>query len=404
MEKFDVVVVGAGPSGASTAFFLARQGIHVALLDKSTFPRDKICGDGIGPRAAEMLDKMGLYAWLTSGKYHRCDSARLFASDGSYFEAQIPVEDCRYPHFHMVPRLEFDHTLLTTAEVAGATVYTNRKATGMLTSDGAITGIKAIYNGDEVEIACRAVICADGTHGTFAKCTGIECVKPHAFAVRAYYTGIKGPDDCINVFVDEHIPEGYAWIFPTGNSGANIGLGLSTLVLKERSIDTKALMNWFMAEKDTSPIDLSGATAQTEIKGAHLRMGYGRHDVVADGVMLVGDAAALISPLSGEGIAYALESGEQAAYAMKRALDKGDVSAASLKVYQDFLAKNFFSEHRQGEFIRQLFARSNYKSMDWMLKRGIQHPELAGKFVSVMMSTTRPSALLTPKVLRYYMF
>lgn len=403
MQKFDVAIVGAGPAGASAAYFLARQGLEVALLDKAKFPRDKTCGDGVGPHAVEMLEKMGLHGWLASGKYHRCDKARLFATDGSYFEAQIPAEDAKYPHFYMVPRLDLDQKVLEAAAGAGAKLFEGHKATELVRDDGRVTGVRAVHDNEALEFAARVVVCADGTSGTFLKCTGIECVKPHAFAIRAYYSNVKGPTDCISVLIDRKIPEGYAWIFPTGNDTANIGLGISRPMLHSRNIDIKALLNWLLKERDTGPVGLRGATPITEIKGAFLRMGYGRHEVISDGVLLVGDAAALISPLSGEGIAYALISGEQAAVAIKSALDKGDTSARGLKHYQDFLARHFFTEHRQGEMIRQSLAFADYKPMNWLLRKGIKHPELAAKFVSVMLSTARPDSLLKPKMLRYYL-
>lgn len=402
MEKADVVVIGAGPAGSAAAYFLAKQGVEVILIDKNNFPREKACGDGLGPRSIQMMEKMGLGGWLIEGDYCRCDRIRLVSNNYNFFEARIPTEDTSYPHFYVVPRKDFDQKLVENASEVGAKVITGCKATARVLSNGSLKGIRAIYDGEEIEISCRALICADGTNGTFVKQTNIKTVAPHGFALRAYYSNVNGLDDCINIYIDERIPEGYAWIFPTSKTEANIGYGVSCLMMKRLNIDSKKLLNWFVNEKNTDPVDLSGAVATTPIKGAYLRMGYGRHNTIGDGVLLAGDSAGLINPLTGEGIAYALESGEQAALAMKTALDKGDVSAKALRPYQDHLSKHFHMDHRFYELTRQVLTKNSL--MDRFTSKCAKHPELGAKFISIMMSTAKPSSLLNPRMLRYYLF
>ena len=397
MEKVDVVVVGAGPSGSAAAYFLARRGVEVLLIDKSSLPREKTCGDGLGPRSIEVLDKMGLGGWLTQNGSYRCDRVRLFSNNGDYFEAGIPSEDTAQPHYYITSRKDLDFKLAETAETAGVRIAMATKAIEPVRTGDAVAGIVVEDESGKRQIGCRVIVCADGTHGTFAAKTGIDCVKPHAFAVRAYYDGVKNLDDCINIFLDDKIREGYAWIFPTGEQSANIGIGISTRMMKENKIDARRLLGWFMSEKKTHPIDLSGAVATIDVKGAYLRMGYGRHDVVTGGLVLTGDAAGLISPLSGEGIAYALESGEMAADVIKKALDKGDVSAGGLVSYKKALDKAFLIDHRIYEFLRESLARPSL--MNRAVRKAKLNPDFAGKFVSVMMSTARPFDVFTPKML-----
>jgi len=400
MERTDVVVVGAGPSGSSAAYFLAKRGIDVILVDKSNFPREKTCGDGLGPRSIQMLEKMGLFDWLISNGHYRCDRLRLFSNDGTYFEAGIPNEDTSHPHFYIASRKNLDQKLIETAEKAGARVFTSCKATDLIYSGATLKGVKV--DTDVAEISCKVVICADGTHGTFAARTGIKCVKPDAFAVRAYYDGVKGTDDCINIYFDERISEGYAWVFPTSERSANIGIGLSCQMMKQRSVDIKSLLAWFLKEKNTHPIDLSSAVAVTDIRGAHLRMGYGRYNVLKDGILLTGDAAALISPLTGEGIAYALESGEIAAETVRGALDKGDVSSRALALYKDKLDKMFLMDHRICEFLRDSLARPAL--MNRAIRKGSKNSAFAARFASIIMGTSRASTILSPKIIGYYLW
>lgn len=402
MERVDVVVVGAGPSGSTAAYFLAKNGVKVALLDKSKFPREKTCGDGLGPRSLQMLDKMGLLEWLEQAGYYRCNRVRIIANNGSFFEAAIPNEDTLYPNVVITPRMDLDQKLIETAAQVGAKVFTNCRALAPAVSNGTVTGVRVLYNGEETELPCKVVICADGTHGTFVRTTGIEVAKPQAFCTRAYYSNVKGLDDCINLYIDERIIEGYAWVFPTSASTANIGLGVSTPMMKQHNLDLKKLMGWFLNEKNASPIDMSEAVADTEIKGAYLRMGIGKHDTVADGILLTGDSAGLINPLSGEGIAYAMESGEHAALATKAALDGGDVSAKSLQSYNEYLNQHFFMDQRLNDLLRQSLKR--YSITNRLVSQSLKHPELAAKFVSVMLNTSKPSAMLTPRMLGYYFF
>lgn len=397
MEKVDVVVVGAGPSGSAAAYFLARHGVDVLLIDKSRLPREKTCGDGLGPRTIDVLDKMGLCGWLTQNGSYRCDRLRLFSNDGTFFEAGIPKKDTARPHYYVTSRKDFDFKLVETAEAAGVRVATATKAIEPVRAGGDVVGIIVEDENGTRQIGCRVIVCADGTHGTFAAKSGIDCVKPDAFAVRAYYDGVKNLDDCINIFVDDKIYEGYAWIFPTSAQAANIGVGLSARAMKERKIDARRLLGWFVSEKKTHPIDLGDAVATTDIKGAYLRMGYGRHGVVTDGLVLTGDAAGLISPMSGEGIAYALESGEIAADVIKKALDRGDVTAGGLAPYKKALDKAFLIDHRIYEFLRDLLARPSL--MNRAVRKASLNPDFAGKFVSVMMGTARPLDAFTPKML-----
>jgi geranylgeranyl reductase family protein len=402
MDATDVVVVGAGPAGSAAAYFLAAGGINVTVVDKSKFPRDKTCGDGVGPRAVAMLEKMGLLEWVSSGSYYRCDKVRLFASSGDYFEATIPSEDAEFTNFYITPRHELDLKLIETAVSAGATFLSESKATSIIRSDGFPTAVRIKSSDREKEIQCKVVVCADGTYGTFAKFTEIERSRPQSFAIRAYYSNIKGLDDCINIVIDKQIPEGYAWVFPTSTSTANIGLGINDYVLKKNNLSVREMLKRFIKEGDIGPVDIREAVLESEIKGAYLRMGNGKHPVVADGIILIGDAASLVSPLSGEGIAYALESGELAAQTILGALDKRDVSAASLKHYQRYLNEHYFKEHIICHTLRRSFSFSSYALFDMMVRKGIRHVNLAEKFTSVISSTAHPASILSPRYLRYY--
>jgi flavin-dependent dehydrogenase len=202
--------------------------------------------------------------------------------------------------------------------------------------------------------------------------------------------------------IDKNIPEGYTWVFPTSESIANIGIGIITPVMKKHNLNIKQMLKQFVDGREVGPVDLKDAVPETEIRGAFLRMGMGKHKVIADGVILAGDAASLVSPLSGEGIAYALESGELAALTIMEALKKQDVSIASLNRYQDHLNNNYYYRYRACHALRKSLSLFNSSPLDALIKKGIRHANLAEKFTSVVISTAHPKAILSPRYIRYY--
>jgi geranylgeranyl reductase family protein len=402
MDVTDVVVVGAGPAGSSAAYFLAANGIKVTLIDKSEFPREKTCGDGVGPRAIAMLEKMGLLEWASSDSHYKCNKARLIASNGDYFEAGVPDADAAHPHFLIIPRQKVDQKLVENAVSAGAVFVPKCKAVSIIKSGSLPAEVRVQVNGQEDNLPCTMVVCADGTHGTFVNSTGLNVGKPLGLAARAYYSNVKGLDDCINIMVDKSIPEGYAWVFPTSETTANIGLGVSTPVMKKYNLNIKQMLQQFVDDREVGPVTLANAVAETEIRGAFLRLGMGKHKVIADGVILAGDAASLVSPLSGEGIAFALESGELAALTIIDALKKQDVSMASLNRYQDQLNNNYYNRYRICHVLRKSLSLFNNGPLDAMIKKGIRHANLAEKLTSVMISTAHPKAIFGPRYIRYF--
>jgi geranylgeranyl reductase family protein len=402
MDATDVVVVGAGPAGSSAAYFLAANGIKVTLIDKSEFPREKTCGDGVGPRAISMLEKMGLLEWASSDSHYKCNKARLIASNGDYFEAGVPDADAAHPHFLIIPRRKVDQRLVENAISAGAVFVSKCKAVSIIKSGSLPAGVRVQINGQEDNLPCKMVVCADGTHGTFVNSTGLYMTKPLGLAARAYYSNVKGLDDCISIAIDKSIPEGYVWVFPTSETTANIGIGIIAPVVKKHNLNIKQMLKQFAGSREVGPVSLENAAQETEVRGAFLRMGMGRRKVIADGVILAGDAASLVSPLSGEGIAYALESGELAALTIIDALKKQDVSMVSLNRYQDQLNNNYYNRYRICHVFRRSLSLFNSSPLDAMIQKGIRHANLAEKFTSVIINTAHPKALFSPRYIRYY--
>jgi menaquinone-9 beta-reductase len=330
----DVIVVGAGPSGSTTAYYLAQAGLDVLVLEKSRFPREKVCGDGLTPRAVKALVAMGVPIGEDDG-WLRNKGLRVIGA-GMRLELDWP-ELTTYPGYGLVrTRMDFDQRLAQRAREAGARVTEGVTVTGPVLDDrtGRIVGVTARPEGGEQQVyRARLVIAADGNSSRLSVAMGLRKRddRPIGVAVRAYYTSPRHEDDYLESWLDlwdgdRQLP-GYGWIFGMGDGTSNIGLGLLNTSGAFGNTDYRALLGRWLA-------GMPGEWGFTEenrvgpIRGAALPMAFNRTPAYTDGLLLVGDAAGMINPFNGEGIAYAMESGEIAARVVTQALAWPDAAGA----------------------------------------------------------------------------
>ena len=324
-RRFDVLVVGAGPAGSVAALVLARGGARVALVDKARFPRDKACGDLVGPRGVQLLDELGV---KVPGSRQVGDMIVVGPTGG---RVRLP---CRpgmtYPgHGFAAPRAAFDACLVAAAEEAGAEVFAGRAAEPLWRSTGGPAGHRpqqGELDGFElstgVRLSADVVIGADGATSRVADAAGL--VDPArvlwGFALRAY---VEDPVDLPHIVLWEPEPRrgfpGYGWLFPGVDGRANLGLGLG--MLADRSASGTAAQRFaafaaHLRRLDVLQADVRPETAQGGRLGGWLKMGIVGTVPGRDRVLLVGDAAGLVNPLQGEGIAQAMGSARAAAEAV----------------------------------------------------------------------------------------
>ena len=323
----DVIVVGAGPAGATTAFYLAQSGLDVLLLEKSRFPREKVCGDGLTPRAVKTLVGMGISVSEQDG-WVRNKGLRVIGA-GKRLELPWP-ELASYPGYGLVrTRLDLDETLARRAQQAGARLLEGVTVTGPVRDErtGRIAGVaaKAADGGDERTYRARVVVAADGNSSRLSVAMGLRKRddRPLGVAVRTYYRTHRHDDDYLESWLDlwdgDRLLPGYGWIFGMGDGTSNVGLGLLNTSLAFGNTDYHALLRkwlkgmpaeWgFTEENRTQPI-----------RGAALPMGFNRTPHYYQGLLLAGDAGGMVNPFNGEGIAYAMESGEILARTIVQAL------------------------------------------------------------------------------------
>jgi menaquinone-9 beta-reductase len=348
-----VAIVGAGPAGSSAATFLARQGARVTLLERHRFPRDKVCGDGCTPRTVWMLERLGLEP-LPSSEASPVDSVYLASPGGRVLDAKIPAHifggrSC------VVPRLVLDERLVRHAVRAGAELREGTKVEGLECNP---QGVSLLLRGGE-RLRADVVLGCDGYPSVVRQALGAPAFPDNhsAYAVRAYYEGVSlSRPSAIALFWEEELLPAYGWIFPLPGGRANVGIGLQTDKLASASGKLPALLERFCASPRAAA-ELKGARRMGRVVGHPIPFGsYARH-LVFDRALLLGDSAGFVNPLTGEGIEFALESGQFAAQALAEAEAQGDFSARGLAGYARRCEERFHGAFTLNRRLAWLFER-----------------------------------------------
>jgi geranylgeranyl reductase family protein len=335
-RQADVIIVGAGPGGSTTAAYLAQAGVDVLLLEKTAFPREKVCGDGLTPRAVRQLVALGID--VDEPGWAKNQGLRIVGG-GHRLELPWP-ELTDFPGFGLVrTRLDFDDILARHALKLGARLHERTAVTGPVVDEsGRITGVTARpvddngrKSGDEVSFRAPVVIAADGNSSRLSLAAGLHKRddRPMGVAVRTYYTSPRHDDDWMESWLElwdgtpgqSNLLPGYGWIFGVGDGTVNVGLGILNTSSAFQHVDYKDLLKKWL-ENTPAEWGLREVNRTSPVRGAALPMGFNRKPHYADGMLLVGDAGGMVNPFNGEGIAYAMESGQLAAEVVTQALSR----------------------------------------------------------------------------------
>jgi geranylgeranyl reductase family protein len=331
----EVIVVGAGPAGASLAAKLATNGVDTLLLDRAHFPRDKVCGDFVGPAALAELATLGIPA----AEIEKTNMIRRggFVFNGEMLSEYEPRTLDGLPKLgRVIPRIHLDAMILQAARRAGARLREGVNVTNFKSNNGSAQVIFRSANGEKC-LRARLVVGADGSTSVIARALrGARHPRADTFiAVRGYTEGRIGDHDrCDFCFSGDFFP-GYYWVFPAGERIANIGIGMPAETLPPVEGHLRNLL-LDRIRADAMPRDrLSGSRISGKIAGWPLATYNPSLRLVGDNVILLGDAAGLINPINGEGIQYALLSARWAAPIVLNCLHSDSLSRQALVGYEE---------------------------------------------------------------------
>ena len=360
-SRTDIVIIGAGPGGAFAALTLAHAGIPCTLVDKAAFPRDKVCGDALSGKVVEIFRKLdpSLVDRIASDKEHLGSWGVNFVAPNTR-SLRVPfkqnfTKDEQAPGF-IAKRLHFDNFLIEEVKrfpsidlVEGVALEEfEREGEEWILKDG---------EGQE-RFRARIVIDAGGAYSRFAKLQGGIQMEPahYCAGLRAYYKGVTGLDE--DNFIELHFLKdllpGYFWIFPLPGGLANVGVGMRSDVVRKNKVNLKQRMFEVIEQYPQLRERFKDAELVDQVRGFGLPLGSKKRSISGDGYMLVGDAASLIDPFTGEGIGNALYSGWFAAHRAVAALEAGDSSAEFMRAYDSEVYERLWDELKLSRRMQQL--------------------------------------------------
>jgi geranylgeranyl reductase family protein len=393
-EQHDVIVVGAGPAGSATAFFLARQGVDVLLVDKSEFPRDKTCGDALMPRALQVLDQMDLLDDLKATA-QKADHFRLYAPNGNLVETPIPAARGVPPYALVVPRIRLDAATQNQAVEAGAKFQGRSTVVDIVSKVGNTVSVRFKHAGKLRELQAKGVVVSTGAATGLLKAVGLLPKRPSFMvAARAYFENVADIKRKLELYFNHIALPGYGWMFPTSPTTANIGVGY----LGKPPISLRSGFEDFIADHPRMNEILGEAEMVGPVRSFPLRVDFHRSPKVRLGVVAVGEAIGLVNPFSGEGIDYALESGQIAAEVITEVLRTGQPwTPAAFRKYAYRLDQRFRALFVFATWARRVYF--NRPMLNRILRPGSRNQRAVDTLTRVALGSAKPKRIFSRPVI-----
>ncbi|MCX6815940.1 MAG: geranylgeranyl reductase family protein [Candidatus Aenigmarchaeota archaeon] len=337
--NYEVIIIGSGPSGSIASMYLGKKlgKEKVLIVDKATFPRDKICGDAQGRKAARILNELGIYEEYTKLPGQPIYGLTLSSPNGTQINLDVEARDKPAPGYTHKRKVLDNFLHENAAKMATFKQFT---VTDVIIEDKTVKGIIGEdEHGKKEEIRAKIVLAADGANSTIAQKFGLNKNPPEDFivATRQYYKGVAGLTDRIEIHMVKNLIPGYFWIFPMGNGEANVGLGMIVKDMNSKKVNLREATLKEIKENPLFKDRFKNATPLEDVKGWNLPVASHHRKCYGNGILFLGDAASLIDPLSGEGIGNAMISARTAAEVVIEALQKQDFSEKFLQKYDKML-------------------------------------------------------------------
>lgn len=390
--EFDLIIVGAGPAGASAAIYAKRHGLKTLLIDKQSFPRDKICGDALSGKSIWALRDMELLEQVSNLPHAGINRVSFSGPNHDWFDVDLqgsPGIKQKIKGF-VIRRKYLDNFMFEQARVAANKTLTDFTVTDVISENGCLVGIKGQQKGSDsiIEYRSKIILAADGFNSVISRKTGLYEHDPaHGIvALRCYYKNVADLTDQIELhFIDEVIP-GYFWIFPLEENYANVGIGMLHKYIKKEKVDLKLALQHAIAS-DFFKDRFRDAEPMEEPVGWNLPVGSKHRKIYGNGFMLLGDAAGLIDPFTGEGIGNAMFSARYAVETARKAIDKNDFSENMLANYDANLWKSIGHELKVSSKLQWL---GRHRSLlNFVIRKAANSPEVSD-LVSGMVANQIP--------------
>lgn len=348
---YDVIIAGAGPGGSTCALALKNSGLRILMLEKDTFPRDKICGDAVSATAKRVLRQIDPTLELDLLEF----PPKAYITKAKLYSPKFESLEVGFPRVgHCIRRMDFDNWLFNKAiDNPTLEVLQNTSLKDVTVTDECVT----ITTNTGNQYTAKVIVGCDGAHSVVAKKLAQFKVdrKHYSGATRQYYRNIKGLEgNALEVYFLKGYLPGYFWIFPLSDNEANVGFGMLSSTIADKKIDLKKCMHEIMNDIPEVADRFKDAEALEDVKGFGLPLGSKKHTISGHRFMLCGDAAALIDPFSGEGIETAMESGKFAAEQILQSITADAFGATILKAYEDRVRKKMWGNFKNHYYLQRL--------------------------------------------------
>ena len=387
---YDVIIVGAGPAGSTAALYAHRLGLNCILLDKAVFPRDKICGDALSGKSVRLMRELNLLEGVE--KLEGSEINRITFGSPSHSQFDVHLKGNKNNDYitkgYVVPRKIFDNFLFKKADELTETRQ-GFTVNDIIYQNDNISGVKGInIEGKEEILNAPIIMGCDGANSIIARKLGLYemDMENTAVAIRCYYEGVEGLSNQIELHYVSEVKPGYFWLFPAGDGKANIGIGLSKNDAKKEDRTLRQIMDEIV-QSDYFRSRFGNARPLEKPVGWNLPLGRIQRKNHGNGFMLLGDAAGLVDPFTGEGIGNAMVAAKHAMQVASKAKNHKDYSERSFSEYDQLLWDDIGGELRTSTKLQSL-ARSSFL-LNFVINRAARNEEVQS-IISGMLSHEIP--------------
>lgn len=357
LREFDVVIAGAGPSGSISAFMLSGHGLKVAILDKNIFPRDKICGDAISADVVNQLFKIDTSigkTFVNEVEKQNSGGVTFIAPNNKKLEISFTNPNTPDAGGFISKRMDFDNFLFNQIKSKkNIQIFEDEKITDIVHEQDSL-----LVKSQNSTFKCDMILGADGANSIVRNKLSKNKIERnhHSAGVRQYFENVKGFSEKNSIelhFYKELIP-GYFWIFPLPNNRANVGLGILSRTVAEKNLNLREKLNEIIKSHPELRERFSEAKPLEKVQGFGLPIGSKKRQISGDRYLLLGDAAGLIDPFTGEGIANAIRSARVAAEHVLVSFRENRFDAKFNRSYDKEIYKRMWTELRLGRSLQML--------------------------------------------------